>query len=78
MKTRAAFYLRASPFTRLARRLARALRRPRHFARAPFSPINLAQVKHECKSTHLLWTYLPTVELSQGAVFLIHTKDECG
>ncbi|XP_048486099.1 metastasis-associated protein MTA3 isoform X4 [Plutella xylostella] len=48
MKTRAAFYLHASPFTRLARRLCRALRRPRHFARAPFSPINLAQVKHEC------------------------------
>ncbi|XP_072929743.1 metastasis-associated protein MTA3 isoform X2 [Epargyreus clarus] len=48
MKTRAAFYLRASPFTRLARRLARALRRPRHFARSPFSPINLHQVKHEC------------------------------
>ncbi|XP_060805171.1 metastasis-associated protein MTA3 isoform X1 [Amyelois transitella] len=48
MKTRAAFYLRASPFTRLARRLSRALRRPRHFARSPFSPINLAQVKHEC------------------------------
>ncbi|CAH2045084.1 unnamed protein product, partial [Iphiclides podalirius] len=48
MKTRAAFYLRASPFTRLARRLARALRRPRHYARSPFSPINLHQVKHEC------------------------------
>lgn len=48
MKTRAAFYLRASPFTRLARRLARALRRPRHHARSPFSPVNLAQVKHEC------------------------------
>ncbi|CAG4957309.1 unnamed protein product [Colias eurytheme] len=48
MKTRAAFYLRASPFTRLARRLVRALRRPRHFARSPFSPINLHQVKHEC------------------------------
>nr|XP_049704854.1 metastasis-associated protein MTA3 isoform X2 [Helicoverpa armigera] len=48
MKTRAAFYLRASPFTRLARRLCRALRRPRHHARAPFSPINLQQVKHEC------------------------------
>ncbi|XP_075983283.1 metastasis associated 1-like [Anticarsia gemmatalis] len=48
MKTRAAFYLRASPFTRLARRLTRALRRPRHYARSPFSPINLAQVKHEC------------------------------
>ncbi|XP_041969169.1 metastasis-associated protein MTA3 [Aricia agestis] len=48
MKTRAAFYLRASPFTRLARKLARALRRPRHFARSPFSPINLHQVKHEC------------------------------
>ncbi|XP_059053236.1 metastasis-associated protein MTA3 [Achroia grisella] len=48
MKTRAAFYLRASPFTRLARRLSRALRRPRHYARSPFSPINLAQVKHEC------------------------------
>uniref|UniRef100_A0A2A4JPS0 Metastasis-associated protein MTA3 n=1 Tax=Heliothis virescens TaxID=7102 RepID=A0A2A4JPS0_HELVI len=47
MKTRAAFYLRASPFTRLARRLCRALRRPRHHARAPFSPINLQQVKHE-------------------------------
>ncbi|XP_061721770.1 metastasis-associated protein MTA3 isoform X3 [Cydia pomonella] len=48
MKTRAAFYLRASPFTRLARRLARALRRPRHHARSPFAPINLQQVKHEC------------------------------
>ncbi|XP_047512200.1 metastasis-associated protein MTA3 isoform X1 [Pieris napi] len=48
MKTRAAFYLRASPFTRLARRLVRALRRPTHFARSPFSPINLHQVKHEC------------------------------
>ncbi|GBP89377.1 Metastasis-associated protein MTA1 [Eumeta japonica] len=48
MKTRAAFYLHASPFTRLARRLCRALRRPRHYARSPFSPINLAQVKHEC------------------------------
>ncbi|CAB3248895.1 unnamed protein product [Arctia plantaginis] len=48
MKTRAAFYLRATPFTRLARRLTRALRRPRHYARSPFSPINLAQVKHEC------------------------------
>ncbi|KAL4706959.1 hypothetical protein ACJJTC_019497, partial [Scirpophaga incertulas] len=49
MKTRAAFYLRASPFTRLARRLARALRRPKHYARSPFSPINLHQVKHECE-----------------------------
>ncbi|XP_050664132.1 metastasis-associated protein MTA3 [Leptidea sinapis] len=48
MKTRAAFYLRASPFTRLARRLVRALRRPRHYARSPFTPINLHQVKHEC------------------------------
>ncbi|XP_049877852.1 metastasis-associated protein MTA3 [Pectinophora gossypiella] len=48
MKTRAAFFLRATPFTRLARRLCRALRRPRHFARSPFSPINLQQVKHEC------------------------------
>ncbi|CAK1550441.1 unnamed protein product [Leptosia nina] len=47
MKTRAAFFLRASPFTRLARRLVRALRRPRHHARSPFSPINLHQVKHE-------------------------------
>ncbi|XP_022817982.1 metastasis-associated protein MTA3 [Spodoptera litura] len=50
MKTRAAFYLRASPFTRLARRLTRALRRPRHYARSPFSPINLTQVKHECSA----------------------------
>ncbi|XP_037294050.1 metastasis-associated protein MTA3 [Manduca sexta] len=48
MKTRAAFYLRASPFTRLARRLSRHLRRPRHHARSPFSPVNLAQVKHDC------------------------------
>ncbi|CAG4988239.1 unnamed protein product [Parnassius apollo] len=45
MKTRAAFYLRASPFTRLARRLARALRRPRHYARNPFAPINLHQAR---------------------------------
>ncbi|XP_026333318.1 metastasis-associated protein MTA1 isoform X1 [Hyposmocoma kahamanoa] len=49
MKTRAAFFLRASPFTRLARRLAKALRRPKHYARSPFSPINLQQVKHECE-----------------------------
>ncbi|KAI5635881.1 MTA r1 domain-containing protein [Phthorimaea operculella] len=48
MKTRAAFFLRATPFTRLARKLCRALRRPRHYARCPFSPVNLHQVKHEC------------------------------
>lgn len=49
MKTRAAFYLHPSPFTRLARKLSRALTlRPRHYARAPFSPINLHQVKHDC------------------------------
>lgn len=63
MKTRAAFYLRASPFTRLARRLARALRRPRHFARSPFSPINLQQVKHECEYPTLYSTRPPTPAL---------------
>ncbi|XP_077299742.1 metastasis associated 1-like [Arctopsyche grandis] len=48
MKTRAAFYLRTSPLTRLARRLSRALRRPRRVARSPFTPVNIHQVKHDC------------------------------
>ncbi|XP_028031374.1 metastasis-associated protein MTA3 isoform X1 [Bombyx mandarina] len=48
MKTRAAFYLRASPYTRLARRLSRTLRRPKHYARSPFSPINLTLLKNDC------------------------------
>lgn len=73
MKTRAAFYLRASPFTRLARRLTRALRRPRHFARSPFSPINLVQVKHECEygfgGYTILWTFAFRMEFAHMIVY---------
>lgn len=49
MKTRAAFYLRTSPLTRLARRLSRALRRPRRVARSPFTPVSIHQVKQDCE-----------------------------
>lgn len=59
MKTRAAFYLRTSPLTRLARRLSRALRRPRRVARSPFTPVNIHQVKHDC-------TYSPSIEPSNN------------
>lgn len=47
MKTRTAFYLRTTPSTRVSRRLCRHLVKPRHAARAPFTPINIQAVKQE-------------------------------
>ncbi|XP_049778360.1 metastasis-associated protein MTA3 isoform X1 [Schistocerca nitens] len=49
MKTRTAFYLCTTPLTRLSRRLCRHIIQPRHAARAPFWPINVAHVKQECQ-----------------------------
>lgn len=75
MKTRAAFFLRASPFTRLARRLAKALRRPKHYARSPFSPINLQQVKHECECTTVTRYVLNISVFSHIEEILPYTAD---
>lgn len=49
MKTRAAFCLVTSALTRISRYLCKDLLRPRHSARAPFIPINVAVIKQECK-----------------------------
>ncbi|XP_008473623.1 metastasis-associated protein MTA1 [Diaphorina citri] len=49
MKTRNAFYLRATPLTRISRRLCRHVIQPRHAARSPFWCINIAAVKTDCE-----------------------------
>lgn len=50
MKTRAAFYLHTTTFTRKARRYAGHLAiKKRHAARNPFQPINIINIKQECK-----------------------------
>lgn len=50
MKTRAAFCLVTSALTRISRYLCKDLLRPRHSARAPFIPINVAVIKQECQA----------------------------
>ncbi|XP_052823455.1 metastasis-associated protein MTA3 isoform X4 [Octopus bimaculoides] len=47
MKTRAAFCLITTPLTRISRRLCKDILRPRHAARCPFVPINIAAIKQE-------------------------------
>ncbi|KAL3874853.1 hypothetical protein ACJMK2_037813 [Sinanodonta woodiana] len=49
MKTRAAFCLITTPLTRISRRLCKDILRPRHAARSPFIPINIAAIKQECQ-----------------------------
>ncbi|ESP02280.1 hypothetical protein LOTGIDRAFT_180212 [Lottia gigantea] len=49
MKTRTAFCLVTTALTRLSRRLCKDLLRPKHAARLPFIPINIAAIKQECK-----------------------------
>ncbi|XP_041351584.1 metastasis-associated protein MTA3-like isoform X2 [Gigantopelta aegis] len=48
MKTRAAFCLVTTPLTRISRRMCKDILRPRHAARCPFVPINIAAIKQEC------------------------------
>ncbi|RZF33886.1 hypothetical protein LSTR_LSTR009910 [Laodelphax striatellus] len=49
MKTRNAFYLCTTPLTRVSRRLCRNIMLPRHAARSPFWPINVAAIKQQCQ-----------------------------
>ncbi|XP_050404231.1 metastasis-associated protein MTA3 isoform X1 [Patella vulgata] len=49
MKTRAAFCLVTTALTRLSRRLCKDILRPKHAARLPFVPINIAAIKQECQ-----------------------------
>lgn len=49
MKTRAAFCLVTTSLTRISRRLCSDILRPHHAARSPFTPINTAAIKQECK-----------------------------
>ncbi|XP_067680884.1 metastasis-associated protein MTA3-like isoform X13 [Haliotis asinina] len=57
MKTRAAFCLVTTPLTRISRRLCKDILRPRHAARCPFIPINIAAIKQECKLNGLVANY---------------------
>lgn len=49
MKTRAAFCLVTTPLTRISRRVCWDILKPRHAARNPFQPINIAAIKQECQ-----------------------------
>lgn len=80
MKTRTAFYLHTTPLTRISRRLCRHIMRPRHAARAPFSPINVQQVKLECtarmtgKTADQLKRLLMFRKRNRGSVTAIATR----
>ncbi|XP_066281411.1 metastasis-associated protein MTA3-like isoform X4 [Branchiostoma lanceolatum] len=50
VKTRQAFFLCATPLTRLSRRLCKDILKPRHAARVPFDPVNIASIKIECQT----------------------------
>lgn len=53
MKTRTAFYLHTTPMTRVSRRVCSDILKTRHASRSPFWPINVVQIKQECKTS---WT----------------------
>uniref|UniRef100_A0A8D8ZSH4 Metastasis-associated protein MTA1 n=1 Tax=Cacopsylla melanoneura TaxID=428564 RepID=A0A8D8ZSH4_9HEMI len=80
MKTRNAFYLRATPLTRISRRLCRHVIQPRHAARSPFWCINIAAVKTECqiqmasKSPYELKDLLRYIKKERGSVTAIATR----
>ncbi|XP_067680875.1 metastasis-associated protein MTA3-like isoform X5 [Haliotis asinina] len=68
MKTRAAFCLVTTPLTRISRRLCKDILRPRHAARCPFIPINIAAIKQECSGrvTEVGKIELPTTGKIRG------------
>ncbi|KAG1678102.1 Metastasis-associated protein MTA3 [Nymphon striatum] len=71
MKTRAAFYLSTTALTKQARRACRDYLKPKHAARNPFLPINMAAIKQE-------WTRMfgteKANEILQGLIMEQTTK----
>ncbi|OQR74889.1 metastasis-associated protein MTA1-like [Tropilaelaps mercedesae] len=53
VKTRAAFYLHTTPQTKQLRRQCKSIIKPRHAARNPFSPVDLAAIRVEMQTKPL-------------------------